>query len=123
MPAAQKPNDAQCLCVVVPVFNEATTIATMLRTVLAQPFVREVVVVDDGSGDGTWDALQPLPQEDARVKIFRHEKNQGKGAALRTGFSHATAPVVIVQDADLEYDPREYPLLDRKSTRLNSSHG
>ena len=100
-----------CLSVVVPAFNERATIAGVVQTVLRQPLVREVIVVDDGSTDGTWQALQPLAAADARIKIFRHENNRGKGAALRTGFPHAAAPVVIVQDADLEYDPAEYPLL------------
>jgi glycosyltransferase involved in cell wall biosynthesis len=105
------PGAAPCLSVVVPVYNEAATIASVIRTVLAQWLVKEVLVVDDGSRDGTWEALQPLPPEDARVKLFRHEVNQGKGAALRTGFAQATAPIVLVQDADLEYDPGEYPVL------------
>lgn len=105
------PNTAPCLSVVVPVYNEAGTIASVIQTVLAQWLVKEVLVVDDGSRDGTWEALQPLPQEDVRVKLFRHEANQGKGAALRTGFAQATAPIVLVQDADLEYDPNEYPVL------------
>ncbi len=107
------PPNVPCLGVIVPVFNEAATIATLIQTVLAQPHVSEVVIVDDGSSDGTWAALQPLPQTDARIRIFRHEKNQGKGAALRTGFAKATAPVLIVQDADLEYDPQEYPQVIR----------
>jgi len=93
-----------------PVFNEAPTVAAVLRLVLAQPPVQEVIVVDDGSRDETWARLQPLAG-DARVKLLRHERNQGKGAALRTGFRHATAPYVLVQDADLEYDPAEYHLL------------
>ena len=96
------------LGVVVPVYDEASTIQSVIRTVVAQPLVKEVVVVDDGSKDATWDALQPLPQEDARIRIFRHDINRGKGAALRTGFEKVTAPVVVVQDADLEYDPSEY---------------
>jgi glycosyltransferase involved in cell wall biosynthesis len=104
-------NIAPCLGIVVPVFNEAATIADLIHIVLKQPLVKEVVIVDDASRDGTWEALQALPKEDARVKIFRHDVNQGKGAALRTGFGKVTAPIVLIQDADLEYDPREYPLL------------
>jgi glycosyltransferase involved in cell wall biosynthesis len=100
-----------CLSVIVPVYNEGATIASVIRTVLAQPLVKEVVIVDDGSKDNTWEALQPLPKEDARVRIHQHTVNQGKGAALRTGFARATAPLVIVQDADMEYDPSEYWVL------------
>lgn len=102
-----------CLSVVVPVYNEEKTVASLLALVLAQHAVLEVVVVEDGSQDKTWEALQPVAQKDARVKLFRHERNQGKGAALRTGFSKATADIVIVQDADLEYDPADYYLLLR----------
>lgn len=97
-----------CLGVVVPAFNEAATIRNVICVVLAQPIVQELIIVDDASTDGTWEALQSLPK-DSRIKLFRHEHNQGKGAALRTGFSKVTAPVVIVQDADLEYSPAEYP--------------
>ncbi len=100
-----------CLAVVVPVYNEAATVAEVVKAVLAQPLVRELIVVDDGSSDGTWASLQPLAKADARIKLFRHEINQGKGAALRTGFAQVTAPLVLVQDADLEYDPAEYALL------------
>jgi glycosyltransferase involved in cell wall biosynthesis len=100
-----------CLAVVIPVYNEAATIAEVVKTVLAQPLVRELIVVDDGSNDGTWAVLQPLAMPDGRIKLFRHETNQGKGAALRTGFAQITAPLVLVQDADLEYDPGEYSLL------------
>jgi glycosyltransferase involved in cell wall biosynthesis len=99
------------MSIIVPVYNEAATIAAVIRTVLAQPLVKEVVIVEDGSKDGTWAALQSLPNEDSRVQIFKHDVNQGKGAALRTGFAKATAPIVLVQDADLEYDPSEYPVL------------
>jgi glycosyltransferase involved in cell wall biosynthesis len=94
-----------------PAFNEAGTIARVIDTVLAQPFVQELIVVDDASTDGTSAAVQPLAQADSRIKLFRHEVNQGKGAALRTGFAKATAPVVLVQDADLEYSPDEYSVL------------
>ena len=111
-PGKQSPPDnAPCLAVVMPVYNEAPTIAAVVNTVLAQPLLRELIAVDDGSTDGTWVALQSLAKTDARIKIFRHETNLGKGAALRTGFAQASAPVVVVQDADLEYDPNEYSVL------------
>jgi glycosyltransferase involved in cell wall biosynthesis len=100
-----------CASVVMPVYNEAGTIADVVRAVLAQPVVQEVIVVDDGSQDGTWEALQPFPKSDARVRLLRHERNLGKGAALRTGFAQVTAPIALVQDADLEYDPKEYASL------------
>jgi glycosyltransferase involved in cell wall biosynthesis len=100
-----------CLSVVVPVYNEAATVGRVVRAALAQPMVQEVLVVDDGSRDGTHDVLAPLPAADARVRVFRHERNRGKGAALRTGIAQATAPLVLVQDADCEYDPNEYARL------------
>jgi len=94
-----------------PVFNEEKTIAKIIQIVLAQRPVQELIVVDDGSRDGTWAALQALEKTDARIRLCRHELNSGKGAALRTGFRQVTAPVIVVQDADLEYDPMEYHLL------------
>jgi len=97
-----------CLSAVMPVYNEAATVAEVIKTVLAQRPVTQLVVVDDASTDGTWEKLQSAAKNDARVTLVRHTQNQGKGAALRTGFTHATAPVVIIQDADLEYDPTEY---------------
>jgi len=100
-----------CLAIVVPAYNEVDTVAELARTVLAQPLVQELIIVDDGSQDGTWTVLEPLAKSDARVRLFRHERNQGKGAALRTGFAQAIAPIVVVQDADLEYDPEEYPIV------------
>jgi glycosyltransferase involved in cell wall biosynthesis len=115
IPVQSNPNEAPdakpCLSIVVPVYNEAATIYSVIRTVLAQPLVKEVVIVDDGSKDGTWEALQPLPAEDSRVRLLQHKVNQGKGAALRTGFAEVKGDIVMVQDADLEYDPAEYPIL------------
>jgi glycosyltransferase involved in cell wall biosynthesis len=108
-----EPTLVPSLAVVIPVFNEASTIAKVVKTVADQALVREVIVVDDGSSDGTWDALAPLPAAEPRLRLFRHAVNQGKGAAVRTGFAEVTAPLVIVQDADLEYDPSEYALLCR----------
>jgi glycosyltransferase involved in cell wall biosynthesis len=83
----------------------------MVRRVLDQPVVRELIVVDDGSSDGTRPLLEKLAAADSRIRLFHHPANQGKGAALRTGFREARADVVVVQDADLEYDPVEYPKL------------
>ena len=97
-----------CLSVVMPVYNEAATVAEVVRIVLMQRPVQQLVVVDDASTDGTWENLQAVVNGDLRVKLVRHERNQGKGAALRTGFALATAFVVMVQDADLEYDHKEY---------------
>ncbi|MGA2218566.1 MAG: glycosyltransferase family 2 protein, partial [Terracidiphilus sp.] len=74
----------------------------------AQRPVKQLVIVDDCSADGTWNVLQPLAEAEPRIQLLRHEVNQGKGAALRTGISHATSDVVVIQDADLEYDPEEY---------------
>jgi glycosyltransferase involved in cell wall biosynthesis len=111
--ASPRSEGAPCLAVVIPVFNEASTVAHVVQTVAAQPLVQEILIVDDASDDGTWNALQPLAQSDPRVRLFRHNFNQGKGAALRTGFAQVAAPLAIVQDADLEYDPCEYSRLCR----------
>jgi glycosyltransferase involved in cell wall biosynthesis len=100
-----------CASVIMPVYNEEATVAQVTRAVLQQPPVQELIAVDDCSGDNTWEVLQELARTEPRLKLFRHEKNKGKGAALRTGFRHAIAPIVIVQDADLEYDPAEYYLV------------
>ena len=102
---------APCLSVVIAVYNEEKSIGQVLKTVLEQRPVREVIVVDDSSSDKTWPIVQQFAEGESRVQIVRHEKNKGKGAALRTGFQRANAPIVIIQDADLEYDPNEYHLL------------
>ena len=102
---------APCLSVVMPVYNEAASVEQVIRTVLAQRPVLELIIVDDCSKDGTWEVLQKIERETKRVRVIRHEVNQGKGAALRTGFKHATSPIVIVQDADFEYLPGEYYLV------------
>ncbi|HWM18889.1 MAG TPA: glycosyltransferase family 2 protein [Ilumatobacteraceae bacterium] len=95
-----------CLSVVVPCYNEHATIVSLIKRVLESAWVAEVLIVDDGSTDGTRDLLVGVTDE--RVRVVFHEHNQGKGAALRTGFALATAEFVLVQDADLEYDPSEY---------------
>ena len=109
-----------CLTAVMPVYNEATTVGEVVKVVLAQRPVQQLVIVDDCSRDGTWDQLLPLAKADSRIKLVRHEVNQGKGAALRTGIAHATSEIVVIQDADLEYDPAEYyrlltPMLSGKA--------
>jgi glycosyltransferase involved in cell wall biosynthesis len=101
------------LSVVIPVYNEIETIDTIIAKVLASECeICEIILVDDCSQDGTVEKIerdiQPL---DSRIRLLRHERNRGKGAALRTGFSHVTGDIVVIQDADLEYDPREYPKL------------
>jgi glycosyltransferase involved in cell wall biosynthesis len=97
------------ISVVIPVYNENQWVRELVRRVRAVPIPKEIILVDDCSTDGTRDTLKELKQE--CCKVILQPKNQGKGAALRTGFQHATGDVIIVQDADLEYDPAEYPKL------------
>ena len=97
--------------IVIPAFNEVATIRTLLRRVAAVPIAKEVIVVDDGSTDGTRELLPRLKARGLIDALCLHEANRGKGAALRTGFGRATGDVVVVQDADLEYDPGEIPRL------------
>ncbi len=109
------------LSIIIPVYNEATTLEAIVERVLAAPLEmdREVIVVDDGSTDGTSGTLARL-ERGGRVRVVRHAHNRGKGAALRSGFRLASQDLIVVQDADLEYDPRDYrqllqPLLDGRA--------
>lgn len=97
------------LSVIVPVYNEAATITEVVRRVLAVHVLKELVIVDDGSTDGTREFLMQLPPDEATV-LF-HERNLGKGAAIRTALEHVSGEIVIIQDAALEYDPNDYPAL------------
>lgn len=105
----QRSQPERVLSVAIPCFNEAATVAQSIRRVLAQPFVHEVIAVDDCSTDGTGDVLAGL--DDPRLRVLRHERNRGKGAALRTAFAAATGEYVGIHDADLEYDPADFRLL------------
>jgi glycosyltransferase involved in cell wall biosynthesis len=97
------------LSVLIPVYNEKATIAALIEQVRSVPIDKEIIVVDDCSRDGSREVLQCIDAPD--VLVYYHEQNQGKGAAVRTGLEHATGDYVIIQDADLEYNPDEYPKL------------
>ena len=107
---ASLPWDKVVLSVVIPVYNEIATVEKLLRQVREVPLDLDVIVVDDGSTDGTRDLLVNLADE-LIDQLCMHEKNLGKGAALRTGFERVKGHVVVIQDADLEYDPLELPVL------------
>ena len=98
------------LSVIIPVYNEEKTIGEIVRRVQATGLVDEIVVVDDGSSDGSRAILAGL-EEQGSVRVLLHEHNQGKGAAVRTGIRNANGELLLIQDADLEYDPRDYPAL------------
>ena len=98
------------LSVIIPVYNEAETLDLIMAAVAAVPVEKEIIVVDDGSTDGSREKLQQFENLD-RIRVLYHDRNQGKGAAIRTGLAAAEGDLVIIQDADLEYDPREIPLL------------
>jgi glycosyltransferase involved in cell wall biosynthesis len=114
----QLPQDFK-LSVAMPVYNEKATIREIIRRVQNVPVPKELIIVDDGSTDGTREELKQI-ESDRDLRIFYHEYNQGKGAALRTAFKYVTGDVVIIQDADLEYDPIEYlrliqPIVDGRA--------
>jgi glycosyltransferase involved in cell wall biosynthesis len=98
------------ISVVIPVFNETNTIEAILQRVMDTQMISEIIVVDDGSSDGTREKLEGLDGKNG-VRVVLHEKNMGKGAAVRTGVQTALGEIIIIQDADLEYDPRDYPAL------------
>ena len=98
--------------VIVPVYNEAAHVDELLRAIHASPVKKEIIIVDDGSTDGTREKLQALPPMDDVTVVF-HEKNCGKGAAIRTALAYARGEYVLIQDSDLEYDPQDYPALLR----------
>ena len=102
-------NNEFLLSVVIPVYNEEKTIQEILERVLYAPFRKEIIVVDDGSQDNTRSILESI--QHTGMKVCRHDRNRGKGRALQTGFNAATGDIVVIQDADLEYDPADYPVL------------
>ena len=107
------------LSIIIPVYNEAKTILTLISRVEAIDYEKEIILIDDCSTDGTQDLLQKYSEREG-FKVLFHQKNRGKGAALRTGFAESTGDIIIIQDADLEYDPKEYgvllgPILDGRA--------
>jgi dolichol-phosphate mannosyltransferase len=103
---------AGCVSVIVPVYNEAAHVDELLQAIHASPVKKEIIIVDDGSTDGTREKLQSMPLADDVIVIF-HGKNSGKGAAVRTALDYAHGEYVLIQDSDLEYDPQDYPALLR----------
>ena len=101
------------LSIVIPVYNEESTLAEIVSRVQATPYEKELVLVNDCSADRSAEIMAELEQQYDNVRCFHHERNSGKGAALATGFKQVTGDVVLIQDADLEYDPKDYPVLLR----------
>ena len=110
-PPPNAPPSTTTLTVVIPVYNEVATIDRIVAAARDVEIDKEIIIVDDCSTDGTRDRLQAIAEADGSIRVLYHEENQGKGAALRTGFAAARGQFVIVQDADLEYSPAEYPKL------------
>lgn len=115
---------AGCLSVIIPIYNEVHSVEELLRRVQGSPVEKEIILVDDGSTDGTREKLRALPQAH-NVTILFHEGNQGKGAAIRTALEYARGEYVIIQDSDLEYDPQDYAALlaPLKDHRANVVYG
>ncbi len=111
-PAAASARWKGCVSVIVPVYNEAAHVDELLQAIDAAPVKKEIIIVDDGSTDGTREKLQALPPIDDVTIVF-HETNCGKGAAIRTALAYARGEYVLIQDSDLEYDPQDYPALLR----------
>lgn len=101
------------LSIVMPVYNEEATLETIVAKVQATPFEKEIILVDDGSKDRSREIMAQLEKDHDNIRCFYHEQNQGKGGALSTGFRNVEGDVVIIQDADLEYDPADYKVLLR----------
>lgn len=100
------------ISVLIPVYNERHTVEILVKRVEAAPYEKEIILVDDASTDGTREILERLARDHRdQVRLFLHAQNRGKGAAIRTAIEHVTGDVAIIQDADLEYDPKDYPTL------------